>query len=500
MLAHTSSSSDRYWRSLSAILILLALLFSCAHYSRFPLFLDSYYHMAVVRAFDTAGGVPLWGFWEFAPEGRPHLYPPLFHLGVIALNKSGIPLVEVFRILGVLSFPLLLFCLAFVLEHSLSPRHAFFGILVSSAPYTLYLVSSYTLPFTLATAFCWLSYAALQRRGFLAAGAWLSLACYTHTGAAVMGGLALLLYGLMNSEIRAAAWKSVCLGALLGFPWWSYVLQHHDSLEPVRRMESSLIEWVPLCLILGGAGVLWGIRQRRARSAYWLCWLTAQGLFLVHYPYRFWSAQGLLALAILGGLVLEAWTRKYEGSWGIKQALGLWLILQLFCPSYLNGWGLCESNLGAAIGLSRLERTNDVSLYNRDLADALSRAVLQNTGEGDLIWCDSGAVAALLSALTGRASSTGMWEEVLPGMPRTPIERLQLARCALLLKDAGLPVPFVNRAQWKPVAETDLATVWIQDEGTVENPQGPVIPIAVCLGFLIGLLVLTRFKCNCKLG
>ena len=41
---------------------------------------DTWYHLAVSkRLFDT-GHIPLWDNWEFAPEGRPHLYPPMLHL------------------------------------------------------------------------------------------------------------------------------------------------------------------------------------------------------------------------------------------------------------------------------------------------------------------------------------------------------------------------------------------------------------------------------------
>ena len=46
---------------------------------------DQYYHMAAARRTLELGHIPKWDDWEFAPAGRPHLYPPGLHLALAVL-------------------------------------------------------------------------------------------------------------------------------------------------------------------------------------------------------------------------------------------------------------------------------------------------------------------------------------------------------------------------------------------------------------------------------
>ena len=73
-------SSDQLWNLTAGLIILSVAILSAAQWPAYPYFLDSYYHLTVIEGMRQAGGPVLHAFWESAPEGRPHLYPPLFHL------------------------------------------------------------------------------------------------------------------------------------------------------------------------------------------------------------------------------------------------------------------------------------------------------------------------------------------------------------------------------------------------------------------------------------
>ncbi|MDH5770767.1 MAG: hypothetical protein OEZ25_05725 [Candidatus Bathyarchaeota archaeon] len=36
------------------------------------IFLDDWYHLAIVKVILEKGYIPTWAFWEFVPSGRPH--------------------------------------------------------------------------------------------------------------------------------------------------------------------------------------------------------------------------------------------------------------------------------------------------------------------------------------------------------------------------------------------------------------------------------------------
>lgn len=45
-----------------------------------PSMVDTWYHLALADQILQRGEVPLWDDWEFAPYGRPNLYPPVLHI------------------------------------------------------------------------------------------------------------------------------------------------------------------------------------------------------------------------------------------------------------------------------------------------------------------------------------------------------------------------------------------------------------------------------------
>lgn len=52
-------------------------------------FTDLSFHLATAQGFSRAGGIVTWDFWESLPLGRPHNYPPLFHLVLASILKIG---------------------------------------------------------------------------------------------------------------------------------------------------------------------------------------------------------------------------------------------------------------------------------------------------------------------------------------------------------------------------------------------------------------------------
>ena len=74
-------STERFARRLSvALLVILALASLVRFRDLYPLFVDVNYHMGAIEGMRQAGGLVLWDFWELAPAGRAHMYPPALHV------------------------------------------------------------------------------------------------------------------------------------------------------------------------------------------------------------------------------------------------------------------------------------------------------------------------------------------------------------------------------------------------------------------------------------
>ena len=71
-------------------LLIFFVIISVPRLNYFPQFVDGYYHLSVANGFIQSGGWVGWDWWCFAPFGRPHLYPPLYHLILVFLQNIGI--------------------------------------------------------------------------------------------------------------------------------------------------------------------------------------------------------------------------------------------------------------------------------------------------------------------------------------------------------------------------------------------------------------------------
>ena len=97
------------WTSYSALLLILFLFFQITQWPFSPKFLDAYYHLAVMKGFEEAGGYVTSAFWEYAPAGRPHLYPPALHILMLSFYKLGLSAISVARLVDLAAYPIFLF-------------------------------------------------------------------------------------------------------------------------------------------------------------------------------------------------------------------------------------------------------------------------------------------------------------------------------------------------------------------------------------------------------
>lgn len=182
----------------SLTLITFFIILNLLRWYRLPTFIDIYYHLCVLEGFDKAGGYVVSSFWEYAPVGRPHLYPPLIHILMLIFYKLGISAINIGKIFEFCSLPLLLFGIWYTIKKLFSLRLAFFSILISTCCYSFYLSIGNLVPATLSVLFGLLAFLFIEKNKLIASSFLLSFSFYSHAGIPWFLSFALLIYGLLN--------------------------------------------------------------------------------------------------------------------------------------------------------------------------------------------------------------------------------------------------------------------------------------------------------------
>ncbi len=108
------------------IIQLLFLLFSWKNY---PTELDTPYHLLMGKMFAEKFQIPVWDDYEFAPMGRPHLYPPLQHLLIWFLRAlTHLDFMDIGRLIVVFQTMFALFSVWFLARKFFNPAAALFAL------------------------------------------------------------------------------------------------------------------------------------------------------------------------------------------------------------------------------------------------------------------------------------------------------------------------------------------------------------------------------------
>ncbi len=169
--------------------------------SMFPVYLDMPYHLAASQAFVRSGGVTTWDWWEFAPAGRPHIYPPFLHVTMSVPLQLGISEEAVGTFFSLMMFPLMMLSLWWMVRQLFSSRQAFYSCLLLLIPYTFFWQTAVTTAAALVLVLTPLIFLALERKRWVTPAILLAVCLYTHLVMGHLVALALFIYLLHRREM-----------------------------------------------------------------------------------------------------------------------------------------------------------------------------------------------------------------------------------------------------------------------------------------------------------
>jgi hypothetical protein len=473
---------------LSALVLAGFAMFWIAQWPLLPFLMDSYYHLLIARQMEAAGGPIGFEWWQYAPVGRAHLYPPVLHLVLLALLKAGAGPLMAIRLLAAGLPPLLLASIYAAMRRLLGAQVALACVAVALVPYSFQLQAGVALAATLGMIeLLWLM-VTIEEGRIRAAGLLWALLGYTHLGMPWIALGMVAAYAWWQPSRRRQAAQSVW-GLGLVAPWWWHLLQHRGAMHPAARYENVLLDLTPVLLGFAALG-LWACVRQGGR---WR-WLVACAMgFLVlapQYAYRWLCGEGLLPLILLAGAGLLWGSQRLSCT---PRGRAAWLaagwVMLLCSPTLLRTdegwrWRWPDSGLSHLLGVeSSPARDLSVSAQSAPFQRFLVSAALL-LRPGDILWSNAPYALGVAAALWGQPTSTAMLDEMTPVRPMDP---QQSASLLVWFKLPGGPeVAQALRDQpLQRVMEDDVAVIFRREGPVAHVPQPKAVMPA---GWALGLL------------
>ncbi|MEA1993096.1 MAG: hypothetical protein U9N35_01690 [Euryarchaeota archaeon] len=381
-------------------------------YKFVPNCVDTWYHLAVGRKILELGTIPVWDSWEFAPAGRPHLYPPVLHLLIALCAGAENNVVNGGRVLQAIFYPLALFTNWLFVRYLLDKKIAFLALIFLSMDIGFLMINTMILPSMLVNILLPLLLICFLKKKFILSVFLMTLCLYSHLSFPFIILFCLFLFSV-KYEYMDFYKKFATFSLILYLPWFLRILGNFNALESTVQTFSSPVHLLfgflslqfvnPILISLGIVG------YRKAGESYKLVKMFLLGSLpiLLLYGGRYW-----FHTMPFWAIMIASFAKKYLRS---KKSVALFVIIGLI-PTVdvvlFDDFGVIPSITGGDAAL--MMWTNGVvfdPLYGED-CEELAEYIMETTEKNAIIRADEPWVGDMIVALTGRRVTTGAWWEV----------------------------------------------------------------------------------------
>lgn len=413
------------WDFYSRFIIIIYSLLQIMRWRILPQFMDIYYHLLTAWGFIQAGGYSGWDFWQYAPFGRPHIYPPVFHIMLAFLIKLGISKIILAKFFEAAIPVLFLIVIWRFIRNNYSQRLAFFVMIASSSSNSFYMSLLNHIPATLAIIFGILAFEQLLKNKFIRCVLLLSLCFYTHIGVSWLFAFSVVFYGLSNKPERRFCLNIFISAIILSLPM---LLKQLAGLKFISVLGLNLHEKY-LCQfkIFDYALALLGliiVSKRGKKYRLFLSLFLASPILLI-YPYRFFSAEGYLPIIFLSAVSLNSiWEKfKYKKTC-LKNTVVLLVFFILFVSPTLS---MEKPESGGSISYkiyipdsafmnllfpADLNRRASFSMWLPKEYLSAAAFIKQNSQKTDIIYSSFYILGVCLASISERATANGLFREI----------------------------------------------------------------------------------------
>ena len=420
------------WDLYSLITIGFFLIFQLLRWRILPQFMDMYYHLQTAWGFLQAGGYSGWDFWQYAPAGRTHIYPPLFHIILAILLKLGINKIILAKLVEIAAPTAFLFTIWYFIKHNFGRRLAFFVLITLSASTSFYLSLFNNIPATLGIIFGITAINAFLHNKPIRSVLLLAACFYSHIGISYMFLCTILLLGLMNKRYFKLT-ALICLSALImSCPIILKQIQTAATVSLSGIAERYFCEFKTLEYLFAIIGI-WVILRGKRQYLIFICFFLAS-FVLIMYPYRFFSAQGYLSIGLLAAVAIDFIYEKLNPGSIFTHLVPIILVIYflVFSPTII----MHKDNLNDKTSLRFFifdTAAVNVVLPNLDRRIAsqslwfpadylhISEIIQDNSNQQDIIYSDNQIAGLALASVSGRPTANALLPEIKPSRDFNPL-------------------------------------------------------------------------------
>ena len=494
------------WNVYSIFFIAMFFILGLFSWNVLPRFTDIYYHLLVMLGFQEAGGLVLRDFLQYAPVGRQHLYPPLFHGILLGLFKVGLDPIFIARLAKVIVFPALLGAIWFVIRSVFGNRQAFFTVLIATSSYSFYSSCSDLIPGTLACILGLFSFWAQEKDRSITAGFLLGLAFYTHMLMAWILFISIAIYCVLcafaqRNPLRRKYVLTVTLTSFfLGLPMGAYQFFNRRYFTFIPPPSFATIQVSIFVFVFALAGLT--IALKRKGPAYFpVALVAALSLLQISYFSRYLSGHGLLGFVLLAASALEYLYQKImrpdSGHWRrLLFILAAFLFFSILNPtvSFMRAmkntrFNFFDSSIMNLLAYQAKADEGETTVYQPRFIAPFQKAIAGNSASGDIIYSNVNHLGCYLSVVTRRPTANALLPEVKPYALFDPVGA---ARLIIWFKNVtpgqpGEPNELISRYGLSKIKETELCYIYLNAASTAKKSIPPAfIPTPVLFAMMLG--------------
>lgn len=420
------------WDFLSKVIIISYLTLQAARWPILPQFMDIYYHLQTAWGFIQAGGYSGWDFWQYAPVGRIHIYPPFFHIILAGLLKLGISAVILAKAFEVFTPVVFLFVLWRFVKRNFDVRLAFFVLLFCSSSFAFFVSLINHVPATLSLIFCFLALDRLFQKDLLRSVLLLLLSFYTHIGISWFFILAILIWAVIEKSRRKRYFTAIVFTLIFCLP---LIIKQLAGVKFITSIgltlnERYILQFKLIDYIFALLGLIFIMRYYK-KYRFFLCLFLASFIYL-SYPYRFFCAEGYLPIVFLCAVAFDAFYEKYSGKRLFVPLLIGAVVLVLFFSPTLSPHEPVPGRVpqyrlkffdSAFLGM--LFARGESTWFPEQYFSA-ARIIKDNSRDGDIIFSNLDNIGLTLASISARPTANALLPEIKSAVVFDPISSSRL--------------------------------------------------------------------------
>jgi len=435
------------WGLSSKLILLILSVLQVTRLPVMPQFLDIYYHLQVAWGFIQAGGYSSWDFWEYAPFGRPHIYPPLFHILLSLLMKLGVSVIFLAKFFESAAPVIFLLIIWNFIRKNYGEQLGFFVVVAFGSSFAFCVSLANHIPASLALIFGLLSFGEFFKNRHLRAVVLLALCFYTHISVSWFFALSYIFYAIMDKNLRMNSLRIVFYSLLIALPILipEFIKLHFIHLVGNDMPEKFHLQIKVFDYILAGFGLFLAIKMIPKYKLFISLFLGS--FIFLPYPYRFLSAEGYVPVILFSALTMQfIWQKlKEKGLRAKKIFIGVLIFFILFIsPTLFLSKSAGCSKISYKVdwvdsAFSGLFLAKGNSIWFPWMYLPTVDIIKANSDSKDIVYSNINAAGLILSSLAQRATANAMLPEI---KSFTQVDPFSVSSIIVLPKD--LEVEFIN--------------------------------------------------------